>query len=70
LPGASRVELGVFNARGELVRTLARGDHPAGKQRVSWDGRDNAGREVGSGVYFIRLRTDGGCASEKVVKLR
>jgi len=49
------VELNVFSAAGEKVRSLARGEHRGGEHRVRWDGRDGRGREVASGVYFYRL---------------
>ncbi len=47
--------LAVFNVRGEMVRTLKSGHFAAGPGNVIWDGRSDAGRVVGSGVYFYRL---------------
>ncbi len=49
--------LAVFSAGGRLVRDLARGSFGAGGHAYVWDGRDGAGRDAPSGVYFIRLRT-------------
>ncbi len=49
------VELGVFSPDGRLVRTLARGRLSGGMHTVQWDGRDEMGRSVGSGVYLVRL---------------
>jgi len=53
---ASRVELAVYNLLGQKVRTLVQARQPAGRYEVTWDGRDDTGREVGSGVYIYRLR--------------
>ena len=41
---------------GELVRTFVLGHQNPGKYHIVWDGRDDAGRELGSGVYFYRLK--------------
>ncbi|MBN2288089.1 MAG: hypothetical protein JXQ83_02075, partial [Candidatus Glassbacteria bacterium] len=50
-----QVRLGVYNLRGELVRALVDEVKEPGYYSVSWDGRDEGGREVASGVYFYRL---------------
>lgn len=54
-PRASAVHLTVYNALGRRVRTLVRGDRPAGRFEVAWDGRDDQGRPTASGLYLIRL---------------
>ena len=50
------VSLRVHNLTGQRVATLAEGVYPEGAFAVSWDGRDDRGREVASGVYLARLR--------------
>ncbi|ARA91750.1 hypothetical protein AWN76_000260 [Rhodothermaceae bacterium RA] len=52
---ASPVSLVVYNLLGQEVRTLIQGALPAGTYTVEWDGRDNAGAPVSSGVYLYRL---------------
>jgi hypothetical protein len=52
---AGPVLLLVYAANGALVRTLIRGSLPSGTHRIVWDGTDDAGVELGSGVYWIRL---------------
>ena len=47
-----RVQVRVFNARGQLVRTVADGWFPAGPSVVPWDGRDDRGRATPSGIYY------------------
>ena len=54
------VTLRVYNAAGQRVRDLFRGYRDAGRYRATWDGRDNAGKEIASGVYLWELR--GGAA--------
>lgn len=54
---ADAVELRVYNVNGQLVRTLVDGEIEAGPHTVVWNGRDDAGRSVATGVYFARLTT-------------
>ena len=56
LPGRGRVELTVYNMAGQVVRTVVDGSLEAGYHTVHWDGRDQQGRPVTSGVYLYRLR--------------
>ncbi|MBU1947815.1 MAG: T9SS type A sorting domain-containing protein, partial [Candidatus Eisenbacteria bacterium] len=58
IPKSGKADLQIFAPDGSLIRTLARGQQPAGLHSIKWDGRDNAGRPVASGVYFYRLTTD------------
>jgi len=67
-PGHVRVH--VFDVRGALVRTLEERDIPAGEQRARWDGRDDAGGQAATGVYFFRIQTGEGVATRKVTFLR
>lgn len=54
---ASRVQLAVYDLGGRRVRVLVDGPQPAGQQSVIWNGQDDAGRAVASGVYIYRLDT-------------
>jgi flagellar hook assembly protein FlgD len=49
------VQLRIYDPSGRLVRTLAEGDMEAGERNVVWDGRDERGHAVPSGVYFCLL---------------
>jgi hypothetical protein len=62
--------LRVFDVRGRVVRGLDSGWHAAGTHRVEWDGRDDGGRAVASGVYFYRLETAAFTASRRMVLLQ
>jgi flagellar hook assembly protein FlgD len=48
--------LAIYNVRGELVCELINQKLPAGNYFVHWEGKNNAGREVASGIYLCRLR--------------
>lgn len=63
LPAAGPVVLAVYDAAGRRVALLADGHLEAGEHTFRWLGRDEAGREAGSGVYFSRLET----ATEKLI---
>ena len=57
LPEAERVDISVHDAVGRLVRHVSRGAAlAAGRYAATWDGCDAAGREMPSGVYFLRLQ--------------
>jgi hypothetical protein len=55
LAAGGPVTLRIFDVRGRLVRVLADGTRAAGRHMVEWDGRDERGRSVASGVYVYRL---------------
>ena len=61
---AGPVAVRVHGPGGRLVRTLFEGSLPAGSRRIDWDGRDDAGRAVASGVYLFVAST----AGERVVR--
>jgi flagellar hook assembly protein FlgD len=60
----------VMDVSGALVARLVEGYREKGAHSVSWTGRDVNGREVGSGVYFYRLRTGKQELSRKMVLAR
>lgn len=64
------VRLEVYNVNGRLVRTLADGALERGRHTLIWDGRDGAGGQVSSGVYFCRLEADGQSRSAKIIMMK
>ena len=68
--GMYRIHLAVYNLSGQRVATLLDGYVPRGTHSVVWDGRDDAGRELGSGVYLCRLETRGHSTVRKLVLIR
>jgi hypothetical protein len=55
IPQSENVSLKIFNINGELVRTITSENLPAGHFEKLWDGKNNNGSEVSSGIYFYRL---------------
>ncbi|NNE34684.1 MAG: T9SS type A sorting domain-containing protein, partial [Rhodothermales bacterium] len=55
--GSARTDLAIFDLTGRQVRTLIEATMTAGSYSVTWDGRDDAGRPVASGLYFYRVRS-------------
>jgi len=70
LPKASNVSLEIYNVLGQNVRTLVNDFQEAGTQSVMWDGTDNGGSQVASGLYFYRLTADGFQATKKMMMLK
>jgi hypothetical protein len=64
------VSLKIFNLLGQQVRTLVDGDRDSGYYSVTWDGRDDRGREVPSGVYFYRLIAGTFSGTKKMVLMK
>jgi hypothetical protein len=56
LPQPAKVELRVFNILGQMVRKLVDEEKQAGYHQVDWDGRDEAGRPVSTGIYLYQIR--------------
>jgi len=64
------VRLGVYDVLGKKLRALVDGKMGSGLHRAIWDGRDEGGREVSSGVYVVRLDVGGEVFAKKVVMVR
>ena len=59
LAKAGPVELAIYSVDGRKVRTLAHGIQEVGRYRLTWDGADDRGEVMKSGVFFARLETAG-----------
>ena len=70
LPREGWVRLEVLDTAGRRVRVLELEFQTAGNHRASWDGRDESGRDVAAGVYYIRLQHDGKTLVKKAARLR
>ena len=70
LPRESHVHLTILTVLGSLVRTLVNETQPSGYRMVKWDGNDDRGRPVSSGVYLYRLDAGGRSETRKMVYLR
>ena len=59
LPEAGAVKLAIYNILGQQIHTLEKGEWVAGVHRIIWDGVDDMGRGVSSGVYLYHFESDG-----------
>jgi len=70
LPQGGPVSLKIYNIRGQLVRTLVDGFTEAGRHQAVWNGTDEAGTKVASGVYFCRFSANGFVEVKKMALVR
>ena len=70
IAGPGTVRLDIYTLNGQRVRTLVSGDRSPGRYSVTWDGRDDAGRGVGSSVYLCRMEAGAYRAVRKVLLVR
>lgn len=70
LDGPSRLEAEVIDRTGHLVRRLDGGDRPAGEQYLEWDGRNDSGDVVASGIYLVVKRFNGKRSTNKVAVIK
>ena len=69
LAAGGSYEIVIFDAAGRRVKEF-QGVGSSGANTVHWDGRDDAGANVGSGVYYYRLQTEAGSAARKMVLVK
>ena len=70
LPREGQVSLVLFDANGRRLRGLAGRAMPAGEHSLRWDGLDENGRRVASGLYFMRLETTSGSRVQRFAVIR
>jgi len=70
LPKSADVSLKIFNALGQEVKTLAEGNQAAGEKSIAWDGKNNSGNPVSSGVYLYVLKSGSEVLSKKMLLLK
>lgn len=56
LAHSAGVRIEIFNIRGERVRQIISKDYPQGRFSVNWDGRNDFGKNVSCGIYFVNMR--------------
>jgi len=69
LPESSNLELKVYNILGQEVKTIFSGEKQEGKYSFQWNGYDNYGSRVSSGVYIYRITAEGINATQKMILL-
>ncbi len=69
LPSPGETDLEILDPGGRCVRKMALGCLPSGRQEIRWDGRDDAGRTVPSGMYIVRVTWKGRQETQRVILL-
>ncbi|MDD2650972.1 MAG: FlgD immunoglobulin-like domain containing protein, partial [Candidatus Cloacimonetes bacterium] len=64
------VKLEIYNIKGQKVRTLVNDVMTAGNHSVVWNGHDDNGKNVGSGVYFYRMTTPKFSSTQKMLLMK
>ncbi|MGH1362963.1 MAG: FG-GAP-like repeat-containing protein [Calditrichia bacterium] len=70
LPRSSTVTLVIYNTAGQKIKTLVNAQQKAGSQMVDWDGTDDSGNRVASGIYLYRLKVEDNIFSRKMLLVR
>ena len=70
VPVPTHIELSVYNVIGQQIKTLVNEHRIAGEHTVIWDGTDNRGQEVATGIYLYRLNAENWSASRKMLLLK
>ena len=65
---SGEVVLALYNLLGQKIRTLVDGAHTRGTFTTTWDGNDDEGRRVASGVYFCRMTAEGSTGTSEVTR--
>jgi len=70
LPTDAQVKLNIYDASGRKVKALVNGTEAAGYHNVNWDARDDYGRRVSSGVYFVKFEAEDHVQTRKLLLLK
>jgi hypothetical protein len=70
IPVEQKVKITIYNLKGQKVRQLLSGQFESGRHSVVWEGKDDNGKQVGSGLYFYKLKTDNKEFSKKMLLLK
>lgn len=70
LEKGGKIEIEIYNIRGQKIRSLLDESKQSGWYRLEWDGRNDQGSEVGSGVYYFRMRAEGREFLHKAVMMK
>lgn len=70
IPGAQDVKVYIYNTLGQKVRTLVNSTFNAGNHVVNWDGRNDAGVRLPSGIYIYRIKAGNFVAAKKMMMIK
>jgi flagellar hook assembly protein FlgD len=67
---AAKVQLDIYNVKGQLVKTLVNAEMSAGMHSVVWNGRDSNNAAVASGVYFYRVSSPKATQTKRMLLMK
>jgi hypothetical protein len=70
IPKAADISLLIFNTLGQKVRTLVEGNSAPGQYIVDWDGRNDFGKQLGSGIYYYTLKSKSVSMTKRMLLLK
>lgn len=66
----SKVSLIIYNTLGQVVKTLVEKEETAGIKNITWDGMDNSGKQVASGIYIYKLKAGNSVFARKMIYIK
>ena len=66
----TNAKINIYNSKGQKVKTLLNDQMPAGEHKIVWNGDDNLGNPVSTGLYYYRLSTDDNTEIKKMMLLK
>ena len=70
IPIESNLRIDIYNIKGQKVKALINGVYEAGNHKIVWNGLDDNGQNVGSGIYLYRMKTDDFSQTKKMVLMK
>jgi flagellar hook assembly protein FlgD len=70
LAKSGKTTLTIYNLKGQHIKRLVNEELPSGMHNVVWNGKDEKGRNVASGVYFYRLQSGNYQATQKMLLMK
>ncbi|MCK5077876.1 MAG: T9SS type A sorting domain-containing protein, partial [Calditrichia bacterium] len=70
IPKVTNVELSIYNSLGQRIRTFNINRQPAGEHQIKWDGKDETGRQVASGIYLYHLKAGDNITAGKMIFMK
>lgn len=70
IPKTTKVSIDIYNVTGQKIRTIVSEEKQPGTYSVKWDGRNDFGRKVSSGIYLYRLQADNFIDTKKMILLK
>ena len=66
----TKLELSVYNIKGQKVKTLVQDNLAKGLHKLVWDGKDSVNKQVASGIYFYKINASGSVKTRKIILMK